>query len=192
MRRGPRRTPPAFRGLLALALFTSGGCGGFEDPVFDDMGPAAHCAAFDTWERAWSEAEVDMAQAISSARGAGGDCGEQSFGANAPLVTMVPELRCAARQHASDLRRRGTLDHYGKDGRSPVDRIYAAEYPGIPRGQLIARGDLDTQAVLSAWLSDPEQCAALLDRELDEVGVGVRVKAAGDVPYWVVTLGTRR
>ncbi len=178
--------------LLASVSLSLTGCLEFQEPVEDELGDADRCAALETWEGDWSRLEQDMVLAVSALRGMGGQCGDAEPFGRAPAVVHVPELRCAAREHAAFLARKGRLSHLGSNDRDTATRLYDAGYTGIPRGELIARGELDPEAVIAAWLEDEDSCNALLDRELDEVGAGLRVKATGDVPYWVLTLGTRR
>jgi hypothetical protein len=173
--------------LLPLTLVY--GCG-FADPIDADVGDAAQCEEVETWERAWTEMEEDLAHAIASARGAGGPCGDTEIGQTA-VVEMSPPLRCAARLHARWMGKRVRDGHEGPGGETPAERIFAAGYEGIPRGQLTADRYDDAEAALNAWFDDPEQCATLRDIGLDDVGVGVWRTSAGRF-RWVLTLGSRR
>lgn len=180
------------RALPMLLLGLVAACAEFDDPVFDDLGAARRCASFETWEGNWSKLEVDMVQALSSARGEGRSCGEVMQPSNTVVVDQSPELRCAAREHAARLAQTDRLAHTNVGGEGIAHRIYDAGYVGIPRGEVLARGEVDPQKVLETWLADPERCTALLDRSLDEVGAGLYDGGPGHKAVWVLTLGSRR
>lgn len=186
----PRRNPARWS-LLALAASLSWSCANFEDPAYDELGDAQRCAYFVKTEASWSALEVDMVATISARRGEGGSCGEQVMSPNAIAVALSPELRCAAREQSRVLAHNRRLDHVGSEDRELVERFYDAGYEGIPRAELLHRFEWDPEQVVDAWLGDPESCRALLDREVDEIGVGL-FALRGSKPYWVVTLGTRR
>lgn len=166
------------------------GCTGFDDPVVDDVGDAAICISVETWESEWSVLEQELAEEIGKLRGAGGQCADEDFAGGQVVAVHNPNLRCAARLHARDMAEQGSLTHDGSDGSDAVARIDEAGYAGTARGQVIAAGELDPRAVVDAWLADPTQCAALRDRELKDVGVGLWREGASRHPYWVLTFGT--
>jgi hypothetical protein len=174
--------------LLLVLLSTA--CTGFDDPVTDDVGEAAICDDVATWEREWSELEADLAAEIGQLRGGGGECGDRVFDGGQIVPVHVPALRCAARIHARDMGERGVLSHQGSDGSDVVERITAAGYEGVPRGQLIAAGELDPAAVVQSWMADDGQCEALFDRRLKDIGVGLWREGPSEHPYWVLTFGT--
>jgi uncharacterized protein YkwD len=92
--------------------------------------------------------------------------------------------------HARDIAERGTLTHIGSDGSNPIDRIAAAGYVGIPRGQIIAAGQIDPEGAIDQWLADETQCGALRDTKLKDIGVGLVREGVDEHPYWVVTFGS--
>ena len=178
------RTAP----LLALLL----GCG-IDPLVVDDVGPAPRCDEVDRWPAASAEAEEALLDAIDDLRLTGAECGDQVVDGAGPLEPL-PTLHCAARLHAGDLIRHPELPmgHAGSDGSSALGRANAAGYDGIARQELLA-GDFTTaEALVAAWQEDPGHCRAVLDGDLDHVGVAQAQSREGDRIVWVVVTGQER
>ena len=175
---------------IALTAALTACSSGFDDPVSVDVGDAEICVSVAVSEREWTDFEEAMVAKIGQLRGEGGTCGQDEFGPDGVVAVHIPELRCAARLHARDIAERGTLTHIGSDGSNPIDRIAAAGYVGIPRGQIIAAGQLDPEGAIEQWLADKTQCGALRDAKLKDVGVGLVRDGVDEHPYWVVTFGS--
>lgn len=111
------------------------------------------------------------------------------------VLEVAPELRCAARLHASDLAEDlaegGDLSHAGVQGSSPQQRMQEAGYAAIPVHELLAGDFEDPGQVLEAWLALPEYCEALYDPAIDDVGVGHGISASGEATAWVLVTGRR-
>lgn len=178
------RRPP----LLVLALAT--GC------VIDELdeaevGDAPSCEAAQLWPEPYAELETALAARIDQARRQGYDCGDGSDNPVAELE-LVPELHCAARLQATYIAEHSGLSHDGEDDSTPLSRTNLAGYDGLLRYELLARDFVASQPLLDAWLAEPQQCAALLDGDVAELGVGHSRNADGDATGWVVVLGERR
>lgn len=155
----------------------------------DDVGEAAYCEDVAEWEGDWSALEIDLVQEVNAARGAGGECGDESFDFIVEL-DLSPELRCAARKQARDMARQRELVHRGLDGSEFLQRADQAEYAGIPRAELLAVGWADAPATIDAWRGSDVHCPQLHQRDFHEVGAGVF--RTQNTLWWVLTLGTRR
>lgn len=187
----PRGRPPSLApGALALGLL---GCG-LDELALDEVGQAPRCEEVDRWPAASAEAEQDLLDAIDELRLTGAKCGGGEMVDGPGPLEPQPELHCAARLHAGDLIRHPALSlgHTGSDGSSALGRANAAGYEGIARQELLA-GDFTTaQALVAAWQEDAAHCQAVLDGDLDHVGVGQARSPNGDRVVWVVVTGQER
>ena len=116
-------------------------------------------------------------------------CGGQSFAAAAPLGRNAL-LEKSALAYAQDMARYGYMDHTGRDGSSPQQRISAAGYSWVEAGENLASGVMDADAVVDGWLHSPGHCANLMEPAYTEMGVAFAVNprdAAG--VYWALELG---
>lgn len=181
--------PCSFLALGALALF---GCG-LDELALDDVGLAPRCEEVDRWPAASAEAEADLLDAIDELRLTGATCGDDLVAGVGPLE-LLPELHCAARLHAGDLIRHPELllGHEGSDGSSALGRANAAGYEGIARQELLAGDYTTAEALVAAWQEDAAHCRAVLDADLDHVGVGQARSPKGDRIVWVVVTGQER
>lgn len=184
----PRTGVPAL-GALALGLL---GCG-LDELALDEVGPAPRCEEVDRWPAASAEAEEDLLDALDDLRLTGAMCGDAVVDGVGPLEPL-PELHCAARLHAGDLIRHPELpvDHAGSDGSSALGRANAAGYEGIARQELLAGDYATAKALVAAWQADAAHCRAVLDVDLDHVGVGQARSPSGDRIVWVVVTGQER
>jgi uncharacterized protein YkwD len=157
----------------------------------DDVGDAEACEAAMRWPRPYAEREDILFELINDTRARGGECGGAGRNPVAD-VELSPELRCAARVHATDLSEHGTLSHDGSDGSTTLTRVDRAEYLGLPRSEVLAADFDDPQAVLDAWLSNPAHCDALFEAQIDEIGIGYAETFRGDTSAWVLLTGQQR
>jgi uncharacterized protein YkwD len=173
-------------------LIVLAGCG-LDELDLADVGTAPRCEEVDRWPAGSAAAEDDLYDALEDLRRSGATCGDEELPGVGPLE-LVPELRCAARLHAGDLVRHPELpvDHPGSDGSSALGRINAAGYGGVPRQELLASDFTSAQALVEAWVSDEGHCRAVLDDEIDHVGVAQAQTRPGDRIVWVVVTGQER
>ncbi|HWB81959.1 MAG TPA: CAP domain-containing protein [Nannocystaceae bacterium] len=156
-----------------------------------DVGDEPFCDAARQWPEAYAALETALAARIDRARRRGTDCGETAHNPIGELE-LVPELHCAARLHATYIAEHSGLSHEGMDHTTPLARTNLAGYDGLLRYELLARDFTASQALLDAWLADQQQCDALLDTKIVEIGVGHSRNEKGDATGWVVVLGERR
>jgi uncharacterized protein YkwD len=179
--------------LLALVLaYGPLGCG-LDELTLADVGTAPRCEEVDRWPAASAEAEDALLDAIDDLRVTGAMCGDDVVPGALP-VEPLPALHCAARLHAGDLIRHPALplEHEGSDGSSALGRANAAGYDGIARQELLAGDYTTAEALVEAWTADGTHCRAVLDSDLDHVGVAQASSPEGDRIVWVVVTGQER
>jgi uncharacterized protein YkwD len=131
-------------------------------------------------------------QLTNQARAQARRCGVTSFGATTPL-TLSPLLAQVARDYARDLAAHDYMDHTGRDGSTPAQRITRAGYRWSEVGENLARGLTTPEQLVAGWLGSPEHCANLMQPVYSEVGVAFADNPRSDAaPYWVMEFGTPR
>lgn len=156
-----------------------------------DVGEAAWCEGATPWPGDLGDLEDALFERVVAVRRSGRDCGETRFN---PVFApdLSPELRCAARVHATWLAENEGTGHIGFDDTSALTRATFAAYRGALRYELVARDYAGPGAALAGWLDEPSHCAALLDRGVDEIGIGHSRNAEGTATGWVLLLGEAR
>ncbi|MBV8146708.1 MAG: CAP domain-containing protein [Gammaproteobacteria bacterium] len=119
-------------------------------------------------------------------------CGASAYTAAAPLA-LEDTLSRVARDYAHDMARFAYMDHTGRDGSSPAERITRSGYRWSQVGENLASGVMSAEDVVAGWLASPEHCANLMDPRYREAGVGFAVNAHDERGvYWAMEFGTRR
>jgi uncharacterized protein YkwD len=173
-------------GLVSLA----GGCI-IDELREDEVGDAEACEAAVRWPHAYGDREDILFDLINDTRARGGMCGEATRNP-VSAVAMSPELRCAARIHATDLSERGRLSHEGSDGSTTLGRVDRAGYLGLPKHEVLGADFDDPELLLDAWLANPAHCEAIFDPKIDEIGIGHAETFDGDATAWVLLTGQER
>jgi uncharacterized protein YkwD len=128
---------------------------------------------------------------VNQARSQPRRCGNQDFGAAAPLA-LHPLLNVAAASHARSMARDSYLEHEGRDGSSPADRASGAGYPWRSVGENIASGQTTPEAVMRDWLKSPEHCANIMEPRFTEMGLAYAVNTSSEGGiYWAQAFGRR-
>lgn len=96
-------------------------------------------------------------------------------------------LNDAARTHSGDMLAHNFLSPTGSDGSFFTDRLAAAGYDGNAVSEVIAQGFASLDAVMQAWLDEPDPRAALLNARANEFGLGL--EGSGLSSRWTLTLG---
>lgn len=117
-------------------------------------------------------------------------CGSVTFAA-APPLTLNGPLERAAREHSQDMAAHGYMDHTGRDGSSPADRITRTGYKWHMVGENLASGVLTPEEAVAGWLQSPHHCENLMTARFTEMGLAFAVNPATDAGiYWTQTFGT--
>ena len=128
-------------------------------------------------------------QLANAARAQPRRCGLQAFAAAAPL-TLNATLGRAALAYAQELARHGYMEHTGRDGSSPAQRVTRSGYRWRATGENLASGIMAPEEVIAGWLGSPEHCANLMDPAFSEIGVGFGVNARDERGvYWALEFG---
>jgi uncharacterized protein YkwD len=179
--------------IAPLALFVSmlpAGCV-IDELREDDVGDAPYCDAAAQWPTHYAELEDELLDVLNAIRVRSGQCGDV-MQSPASILDMQPQLRCAARHHATFLATQDAVGHQGHDDTTPAHRVGYAGYEGLAQHELIARDFTDPAEVIEAWLANPEHCRSLYRRGVEHVGIGHSRNAAGDTTAWVVLTGRDR
>jgi len=125
------------------------------------------------------------------ARSAPRRCGASEFAATAPLAADATLARVAL-DYARDMARLNFMDHTGRDGSTPMQRISAAGYRWIEAGENLASGITTPEQLVAGWLHSPEHCANLMAPAFREAGVAFALNPGSDAGiYWAMEFGTR-
>jgi uncharacterized protein YkwD len=126
---------------------------------------------------------------INTARSSARRCGAASF-PTAPPLTRNANLERAAQDYAQDMATFGYMDHTGRDGSAPHERITRSGYRWSETGENLASGIMSAEAVVDGWLHSPEHCANLMDPAYTQMGVGFAVNPRDDTGvYWALEFG---
>jgi len=128
---------------------------------------------------------------VNQARAQPRRCGSQAFGAAGPLAGNRL-LAQAAQVHADSMARHGYLEHRGRDGSTPVERVDRTGYRWRSVGENIASGQTSAEQVVRGWLASPEHCVNIMEPRFTEMGVAFAVnKASTGGIYWAQVFGRR-
>lgn len=119
-------------------------------------------------------------------------CGGTLYPAAAPLTLNV-SLERAALEHSRDMAAHNYMDHTGRDGSTPADRITRAGYKWRAVGENLASAAMTPEEAVEVWLHSPHHCANLMDRSFTQMGIAFAVSPTTDAgAYWTQTFGTPR
>lgn len=119
-------------------------------------------------------------------------CGSTPYAA-APPLELNTVLGRAARAHSADMALWGYMDHTGRDGSSPQERITRAGYRWREVGENLASGMMTPEEVVAGWVRSPDHCANVMDPLFREMGVAFGVNPHDDAGvYWAQELGAPR
>jgi uncharacterized protein YkwD len=119
-------------------------------------------------------------------------CGTVAFQAAPPLV-LAPTLERAAVEHSQDMAAHNYMDHTGRDGSSPADRITRTGYKWRTIGENLASGIMTPEEAVAGWVGSPHHCENLMDSRFNQMAVAYAVNpsSTGGI-YWTQVFGTPR
>lgn len=131
-------------------------------------------------------------QLTNEARSHARRCGSELFQAAAPL-TLDGTLALAAIQHTNEMAAHDYLDHIGRDGSSPADRVTRTGYSWSSVGENLASGTMNADETVNGWIGSPHHCANLMSPKFTHMAVAFAVNAAsrGGI-YWTQVFATPR
>ncbi len=117
-------------------------------------------------------------------------CGSQALAA-APPLTLNATLGRAALEFARDMAAHAYMQHIGRDGSSPAQRVTRSGYRWRATGENLASGIMTPEEVVAGWLGSPAHCANLMDPQFREMGVAFAVNPHDERGvYWALEFGT--
>jgi uncharacterized protein YkwD len=100
-----------------------------------------------------------------------------------PALKPNPLLFAAARAHAVNMAKQKKLEHV-LDGKAPAERVKATGYLPKSSGENVALTvGLAPQTAFRNWMKSPGHKGNILDKEYDEIGVGVARGSDGKYYY---------
>jgi uncharacterized protein YkwD len=129
----------------------------------------------------------------NQARAQARHCGAEPFPAAPPLALASPALERAALEHSQDMANHNYLDHTGRDGTTPADRVTRAGYKWKAVGENLASGVMTPDDVVTGWVGSPHHCQNLMSSRFAEMAVAYAVNpsSSGGI-YWTQLFGTPR
>src|SRR5262249_54017754 len=120
-------------------------------------------------------------------------CGTYPFPAAPPLILGPSSLERAALEHSQDMAKHDYMDHTGRDGSTPGDRVTRAGYKWKTVGENLASGIATPEDAVNGWIGSPHHCENLMAPQFTQMSIGYAVNpsSAGEV-YWTQLFGTPR
>jgi uncharacterized protein YkwD len=119
-------------------------------------------------------------------------CGDQKFEAAAPLRANAL-LEQAAALHARDMAAHAYIEHVGRDGSTPAQRVTRMGYRWRNTGENVAAGQPSAEHVVEDWLSSPGHCANIMNPAYVDMGVAYAVNMNSTAAvYWAQEFGRSR
>lgn len=103
-------------------------------------------------------------------------------------VQLNPQLTAAAATHSRDMAVQNRPWHFGSDGSSPIDRVQRVGYPGLMLGETISETFETELETLSAWMSQPDTRAIILDSRATNLGFAWYQEENGKI-WWTMIMG---
>ncbi len=82
-------------------------------------------------------------------------------------------LTQAAQAKANDMAEKGYFSHTSPDGKLPWDFMKQAGYEYIMAGENLAVNFLESEAVNTAWMNSPTHKANLINKNYEQIGIGI-------------------
>lgn len=118
-------------------------------------------------------------------------CGSEAFPAAPPLVLAPSALERAAAEHSQDMANHNYMDHTGRDGSTPADRVTRTGYKWKAIGENLASGILTPEDAVNGWVGSPHHCENLMSARFTQMSVAYAVNASSNGGiYWTQLFGT--
>ena len=85
----------------------------------------------------------------------------------------------------------GYMDHTGRDGTTPADRVSRAGYKWKAIGENLASGIMTPEDAVNGWVGSPHHCENLMSSRFSEMAVAYAANpsSSGGI-YWTQMFGT--
>jgi len=100
-----------------------------------------------------------------------------------PPLKLNTTLIKVARAHSANMAKQGKMEHE-LDGKKPSERVLDAGYDYETMAENIAAGeDWPTRDVMEGWMKSDKHRANILDKDVDEIGIGIATDSKGKKFY---------
>ncbi|MCA8997128.1 MAG: CAP domain-containing protein [Planctomycetaceae bacterium] len=103
-------------------------------------------------------------------------------------LNMNPILTRVAQDWSNYMATNNYFNHLSPDGTTPQQRAQQAGYKGNGGWENIAAGQNTAQETFNSWMNSDGHKANMLNRDLNEVGIGIATNGQG-VKYWTMLAG---
>lgn len=103
-------------------------------------------------------------------------------------VSLNAQLNAAAETHSRDMAVQNRPWHFGSDGSSPLLRVQRAGYTGRFLGELISETYQTELETLSAWMSQEDTRAVIMDPAATQLGFAWFQEEGGKI-WWTMLTG---
>jgi uncharacterized protein YkwD len=103
-------------------------------------------------------------------------------------LALAPSLTAAAATHSRDMAVQNRPWHFGSDGSSPLLRVQRAGYTGVLLGELISETFETELSTLSAWMSEADTRAVIMDPRASQIGFAWFQEPSGKI-WWTMLTG---
>ncbi len=112
-----------------------------------------------------------MAAFIDQVRVRGYMCGD-TFMQPVPGLAYNQTLAAEAQRHAEDMAAKNFFSSTAPGGKNLAARVSATGYQYHDLGELLGRAAPPVERILVSWLSNPRQCAMIMNPSFTEIGTG--------------------
>jgi uncharacterized protein YkwD len=98
------------------------------------------------------------------------------------------QLNAAAETHARDMSMQNRPWHFGSDGSSPLVRVQRVGYSGRLVGENISETYQTELETLSAWMTQPDTRAVIMDPQANSLGFAWFQEESGKL-WWTMVTG---
>ncbi len=126
----------------------------------------------------------ELSDLVNDIRNTGCQCGD-TYMEPAEDLEWDNELERAAKVHSIDMNVESYFSHTSLNGDTYADRISGTNYEGDPRGENIAVGFSNEEAVFLAWKNSPGHCRNMMNPGHTDIAVG----RSGN--YWTMVFGKK-
>lgn len=121
---------------------------------------------------------------VNAARAGGHRCGSRAY-APAPPLRLSSVLSRVALAHSVEMAESNSLEHEGRGGSTPAERVRGSGYGAGMVGENIAGGVPTAAEVVAGWLASPGHCANIMDARFSEMGLAYAVEPESTLAiYW--------
>jgi uncharacterized protein YkwD len=94
-------------------------------------------------------------------------------------------------EHSRDMAAHNYMDHTGRDGSTPAQRVTRTGYKWQTIGENLASGVMTPEQAVNGWVGSPHHCENLMTAKFTQMAVAYSANAAssGGI-YWTQVFGT--